>query len=401
VSAATQLWQPVQATERYSSLDLLRGFALFGVLVINLLCFFRISLWDHILRFHSDPGRANHAVDLFARGAIEFKAFECFAFTFGIGMAIQAERAKSRGVSPELFLLRRFLVLLAFGTIHMVLISNVDILMLYAVCGLVLTLLLRLPAVVLMLAGIAAIYLPTLLPLGPALPPEADLRNWAVAATEHYSHGSFVDILAFRWRETRALIAPLLFATAQTTAGLMLLGMAAWRAGVIRTPRRFRNYLWIFCALAGVIGVVNTAVEVAPHVTTRVLPVPHFFHMLGSDVPLALACAACLLALWGEAKATGWMTRFAAAGQMALTNYLTQSVVFALIFYGYGLGLFGRLAPAPVALCGVAFYALQLLFSRWWLSKHRFGPLEWIWRSATYGRLQPMRRSARLAIESR
>ena len=281
VSNANASLQPVQPAERFSSLDLLRGFELFGVLIINLLYFFRVSLWDHILRFHSDPGALNHAIDILAAGVVEFKAFNLFAFTFGIGMAIQAERTRMRGASAELFLVRRFLVLLVIGAIHMTLIANVDILMLYAVCGLVLNVLLRLPAAVLALAGVAAIYLPTLLPLGPALPPEAELRKWAVLAAQHYGHGSFTEIVAFRWQETRSLIAPLLFETAQNTAGMMLLGMAAWRSGIIRTPGRFRSQLWSFCVIAGLAGATNTIRDVLSRATGSSFALPHFIRVIG------------------------------------------------------------------------------------------------------------------------
>jgi uncharacterized protein len=82
----------------------------------------------------------------------------------------------------------------------------------------------------------------------------------------------------------------------------------------------------------------------------------------------------------------------AALGQMALTNYITQSIILSLIFYSYGLGLFGQLGSATAALIGVIIYSGQLVFSRVWLQRFRFGPLEWVWRSLTYGERQPMRR---------
>ncbi len=390
MSTPAHAWQPVRPAERYSSLDLLRGFALFGVLIINLLDFFRLSLWEHILHFHSHPGWANHAVDFIAATLIEFKAFNCFAFTFGVGMAIQAERANARGLLPEWFLLRRFLVLLAFGIFHMVLISNVDILMLYAVCGLTLTLLIRLPGPVLAVAGLAAIYLPTLPALNLPFPSGPELQNWANAATQHYGHGSFFDIVAFRWKETRIMIAPLLFGSAQNTAGMMLLGMAAWRASIIRTPERFRRQLWVFAAVVGPIGLANSLHEWLP-------AIPHI-RLIGTYVPLALAYTACLLAARGQSNSDDWTSRFAAAGQMALTNYLTQSIVLGLVFYSYGGGLFGRVAPASAALFAVVFYAAQLSFSQWWLRQYRFGPCEWLWRSATYGHLQPMARHTAAAV---
>ena len=116
----------------------------------------------------------------------------------------------------------------------MIFMANVDILMLYAVCGLALTLLVRLPAPVLAAAGIAAVYLPTLLPLGPSLPAEAELRLWAANATGHYGHD---EASSTSWpsagTKLRELIAPLLIESAQNTAGMMLLGLSLWRLGVI------------------------------------------------------------------------------------------------------------------------------------------------------------------------
>ena len=91
------------------------------------------------------------------------------------------------------------------------------------------------------------------------------------------------------------------------------------------------------------------------------------------------------------ARVTRVSALFASLGQMALTNYLTESVVLGVIFYGYGFGLFGRLGSASAALIGIALYTGQLFFSRLWLRHYRFGPVEWLWRSLTYGRWQRMR----------
>jgi uncharacterized protein len=387
----TAKWEPIQVTDRYTTLDLLRGLALFAVLLVNLLDFFRLSLFDHILRFHSHPGWANHAVDVLVAGVLEFKAFDLFSLTFGIGVAVQAERAVLRCVGVELFLLRRFLILLAFGACHLVLISNVDILTLYAVCGLLMIPLLRLPSALLALAGLAAIYLPPVFPRGPAFPPMPVLQAHAAAATRIYSQGSFSEILSFRWHETHDLLAPLLIGSAQKTLGLMLLGVALWRFGIIKDPQRHRLLLWTVCLGAGAIGAINTAASVLSESSGKSLHVPRMLHALGSHVLLAFAYAAGLL-LWRRSQSSVAFTApLAAAGRMALSNYLVQSFVLALLFYGYGFGLFGRLAPTPAAAIGVAFYLAQLAFSAWWLHRYRFGPFEWLWRSMTYGRRQPMR----------
>jgi uncharacterized protein len=344
-----------------------------------------------MLRFHSHAGWANRAVDLLVVDLIEFKAFTLFSLTFGIGMAVQAERAKLRGVRVELFLVRRLLVLLAFGLFHLLLISNVDILILYAICGLLVIPLLRLPGAVLALAGLAAVYLPSALPLGSWPPAESVLREHAANATRIYSEGGFATILTFRWRETVELIAPLLVSVAQRTFGMMLLGVALWYSGVVRDPQRYRFLLWVVCLGAGAVGLVNSTASVLSDSMGKPVKVASWLKVLGSHAPLAFAYAAALLA-WPRSKRPSVVAMsVAAAGRMALTNYLVQSLVLAVLFYGYGFGLFGRLAPAPAAALGVALYAGQLAFSLWWLRRHRFGAVEWLWRSMTYGRRQPMR----------
>jgi uncharacterized protein len=387
-------WKPVDVSERYNILDLLRGIALFGVLLFNLLYFFRLSLFDHILNFHSHAGWANHAVDLLVTEFVEFKAFDLFSLTFGIGIAVQAERAGRRGVGVEAFLMRRFLILFGFGVCHMLLVSNVDILCLYAACGLLVIPLLRLPATVLAVGGLAAIYLPSVFSGWPSLPPESVLPAHVADATRIYSHGSFGAILEFRWRETQALIVPLLAGVAQKTFGLMLLGVAVWRSGVVREPRRYRTLLWAVCAAGAVVGLVNTTTDVLSQSFKISVGVPAVVDVLGSHLPLAFAYAAGLLA-WKRSKRADELTSpVAAAGRIALTNYLVQSLVFALLFYGYGFQLFGRLDPKTVAASGTAFYVLQIWFSVRWLRRYRFGPFEWLWRSLTYGRRQPMRHAA-------
>jgi uncharacterized protein len=387
-------WKPVDAAERYTILDLLRGIALFGVLLVNLLYFFRLPLFAHVQNFHSHAGWVNHAVDLLVAEFVEFKAFDLFSLTFGIGIAVQAERAGRRGVGVELFLMRRFLVLLGVGICHVLLVANVDILCLYALCGLLVIPLLRLPARVLAVAGLAAIYLPSVFSGWPSLPPESVWRVYVANAMRIYAHGSFAAILEFRRLETQTMIVPLLAGVAQKTFGLMVLGVAVWRAGVIREPWRYRSALWTVCAVGAMIGLVNTAADVLAESFKMQLRLPRVLNALGSHLPLALAYAAGLLAWERSERAVAFTSPIAAAGRMALTNYLVQSLVFALVFYGYGFQLFGRLDPQTAAAFGTVFYAVQLWFSVRWLKRYRFGPFEWLWRSLTYGRLQPMRCAA-------
>ena len=389
--SSDQSWQPTSAEERYVALDVLRGLALFGVLLINLETLFRVSLFEHILHFHTDPGTWNHVVDVLLAGLLETKAVSLFSLMFGIGSAIQAERAAARGINVTRFLVRRLLVLLALGLCHLLLIWNGDILVLYAVCGLLIVPFLRLPASMLAVLGAALIVLRHVVDLPIPFPTDAAFQAQAVSATYVYGSGSFMEILAFRNRETRLFIGPLLLAFLPQTAGLMLCGIAAWRSGVLREPQRYKRLLGTVFVGALAIGATATSLQVFSDATGRTLAIPSGLLGVCSFTPLAFSYAAGLLLWMTPARLTSVTALFAALGQMALTNYLTESVVLGVIFYGYGFGLFGRIGSAPAALIGIALYTGQLFFSRIWLRHYRFGPVEWLWRSLTYGRWQQMR----------
>jgi uncharacterized protein len=344
--------RPLPPSERYAQLDILRGVALYGVLIVNLLWAFRESLAANIL----GAGSSGLVQEVVA-ALIEFKAFSLYSFLFGTGVALQADRARSRGAAT--FLSRRFAVLAAIGLVHMQLIWNGDILVLYAVCGFLLIPLLLLPDAALGVLGAVAIAIAYLVPMPVAFPSMQTLRTLA-AGSHIYAQGTLAEILAFRWQETRGLILPLYALSLPRTLGLMMWGVAAWRSGLLRDHRRL---WWIVLLAGGTLGIAGTLLH----------------SDLASTVPLALAYAAAILL---------WLPRaplLAAAGRMSLTNYLAQSVIFGFVFYSYGLGLFGRVSAASAAVGGTLLYVAQLWFSRWWLERYRYGPCEWLWRSLTYG----------------
>ncbi|MBV9863983.1 MAG: DUF418 domain-containing protein [Abitibacteriaceae bacterium] len=390
--------KPTGAADRYIALDVLRGFALLGVLLVNAVTFFRISLFEQIMTFHTDPGWVNHVVDVLVAGLLEFKAVTLFSWLFGVGVGVQTERVGARGRNTRGFLVRRFLVLLVFGLCHLFLISNVDVLTLYAVCGLLLVPFIELPATALAGLGVLLIALSFVLPFGAILPSEAMMRTQGALATHLYATGSYPDILRFRWQETWHFIFPLLVYILPRTLGLMLLGMATWRAGVLQQPARHRKLLLVIVVGAGLMGGVATGLQVFSQSSGHdlIAGLPPKLLDAGSYMPLALAYAAALLLWLSFIQPGAGLISVAALGQMALTNYLVQSVVLSLIFYGYGAGLCGRLGSAPTLLLGLMIYGVQLLASRAWLAHYRFGPFEWVWRSLTYGQRQPMRRLERL-----
>ena len=377
--------QPVTQRERYRHLDVLRGVALFGVLLVNLLTVFRVSLFQHLVEFHTHAGRVNFLVDSLVAAFVEFKALTLFSFLFGAGVAIQAERCAARGVLEKDFLPRRFLFLMAIGLCHMFLIWNGDILVLYAVCGLLMVGTLRLPARTLAILGLAAILLPDFVPFGIGSAGPEVWRAQVASAQRVYGQGGYREILAFRWTETWNLILPLLWSILPRTLGLMLWGAAAWRGGLLRHPERCRRLLWGVLAVGAVVGGCGSMLHAHAQATGRRSPLPGELEDLVSIIPLAFAYAAAVLLWLGSGRADALAAPLAAVGRMALTNYLSESIVLGFVFYGYGLGLFGRLGPAAGLALAIALYALQLAFSVWWLRRYRFGPAEWLWRSLTYG----------------
>lgn len=304
---------------------------------------------------------------------MEFKAFTLFSFLFGVGIALQAQRMEGRGSVPQ-FLLRRFFALLIFGLIHLYLIWNGDILTLYALCGFLLIPLLRLPPVWMVVGAALLIGWSAFGSLPIPFPGGSALRAQAAEAVRVYGRGGFTQILAFRIDETNRFIAPLLGLTLPRTLGVMMLGVAAWRSGLLRAGRRWWPWILAASMVAAIAGI-------------------YLHDDVSEPFGLAFAYAAAVL-LWIRHAPL-----LAAAGRMALTNYLTESIVFSIVFYGYGFGMFGRTGVVPVFVWGTVFYIAQLFFSRWWLARFRFGPFEWAWRSLTYGRRQPMlyRREVRVA----
>lgn len=363
--------KPVSSKERIVEIDTLRGVALGGVLLVNLITGFRVPLSAHILGQDAPLGPAGSVLLFLLEALIEFKAFTLFSFLFGVGVAIQTERARQK--QPTSFLLRRFGALLAIGIVHMILIWNGDILALYGVCGLLLVPLLRLPVFALAALGLIFIGGQYLVPLPVPFPDNSTLRELTSGATLAYRFGSWSELLAFRWRETQLLILPLLLLSMPRTIGLILWGVAAWRGGLFENNRRLLVWVLLFGSSIGIMGVILRNGQIA-------------------TIPLAFAYAAAIL-LWKPHAP--WL---AAVGRTALTNYLAQSIVFGFVFYGYGLALFSALGVGVTMVGGILFCCVQLAFSVWWLRRFHFGPFEWHWRGISYLQWQPFLRDTALFV---
>jgi uncharacterized protein len=264
------------------------------------------------------------------------------------------------------------------------------------VCGLGLIAFIETRARDLAIFGFTIIGLSFYLDFSACIPSVKVMHAAAIQATLVYSQGNLFDIFKFRGQEAWHLILPLVFTWLPRTFGLMLVGMATGRSGIFKKPEEHLRLLWAL-ALGG--ALLGGAATLATVMYTEVwqnpppIPIPPRLLDVCSYVPLALSYGAALLLILRSRRVCNIMSVIAPLGQMSLTNYLTQSLVFGLVFYGYGLGLFGKLGPAEASIIGLAVYGAQIVISILWLRAFRFGPCEWVWRSMTYGCLQPMRRT--------
>jgi uncharacterized protein len=383
---------PIAPSDRIAAIDVVRGIALFGVMAINVVTIFRVSIFERFLSARIDGTWLDQALHSILMIGIDLKAFALFSLLFGVGLAIQYDHLSASDRRPVL-LVRRLAFLLLIGAAHLVLIWNGDILFEYAIAGFVVLPFLfgpsRLPAI----AGTALL---ALFILSSFLPPVASMpsRSWmtqdVAEAARIYGSGGFAEVLAFRVHELPGFL-PLHLFIFPRTVGLMLIGAAIWRAGLFRTGSRASRCLPLAAAIGILAGVALSVTHENEwlHVGWRT---ELLVERLGT---VLLACGYGAAIVWamdwpGGRKCLAWA---APIGRMAFTNYLMQSLIFGWLFYGYGLGLFDKLGVAAALSIGTGVYVLQIAFSAVWLQHYCYGPVEWLWRTAMYGKRQPLRRA--------
>ncbi|WP_394840138.1 DUF418 domain-containing protein [Pendulispora rubella] len=381
---------PVTDRQRIDDIDVLRGMALCGVLLSNLVEIFRVP---RRASYHvPGSGRIDDLVDAIMATAFQGGTITLtFSMVFGLGMAISSERVLASGASAYRFLAQKQLVLLVIGVLHGFFLWSGDILTLYALIGLTILPFLRCsPRVLLAVAFLMAIvFCLPIYPQPPSLGPD-DVAH----ALRVYGGGTWSEVNAQRCRELliQWRTGSLRWSPAVWMA--FCLGTALWRSGILHAPER---YLRVLQAIA-LSGALSLMVIVLMHVgylpdwrASASRPVVRFLY-LGAFLGLALSYGSTILLLLRRPFWRPWLLRLAPLGQMTLTNYLMQSIVFGFVFYGYGLGQYGKWPSAISIVFGLFVYLLQVLFSTVWLRHFRFGPAEWLWRSLSYGKIPALRR---------
>jgi len=385
-----------------------RGFALFGVLMVNLEDWFRAHPYRYTVDPHPWPGAANIAMEHILVLFFENKFFSLFSLLFGIGLGVQMERAEARGARAYRLLLRRLAVLFVIGALHVLLIWMGDILHIYAIGGLALLFFLRRKTKTIAIVCACLFALPVLIGTGMTIaryvqgesgitPPDlAEIRATIDKAVQIYGHGTWLEIARFRVTDYIDFIGSFLPAIVHAFA-MFLIGLAAWKHGILKRPAEHRTALrrtLLFGTLFG-FGMVlalhiliTIKAEAGPLLWMRRFS---FGFFPAAQTAMALAYGAALVRILERPSVRARLAPLGAMGRMALSNYLLQSLLCSFIFYGFGLGLYDRLGPAAGALIAIAIYSLHIPLSRAWMSRFRFGPVEWLWRSLTYGKAQPMK----------
>ena len=416
--AADTADKPVASTDRIGSLDFIRGIAVMGILAANIVAFgqpFQAYMYpDAFLTGHDDSSNWMWIVQFIL---VDGKMRGLFTLLFGAGMYLFLERAWARGSGIPLQA-RRLGWLLLFGLVHFFLIWRGDILVLYALSGFAALLFVKLKAKTQMHLGILGyiagglvyallfgpLYFVAETPLGKNVAfvelaetlGEAKALEIADGVSEAaiIQNGSWFDFVGHNFAVHGLDPFSMIFVFAFETVPLILLGMALYRMGLFSggfAPGRQRMWGWL--------GVIGGTLVTIPIALWGASTGPSYWGSLAAltafsflpRLPVVVGLAA-LLALWG-AHANGWLgRRVKAAGRAAFTNYLGTSILMLFVFHGWAGGLYGELNRPQLYIVVASTWVLMLLWSKPWLDRFRFGPLEWLWRCLTYGERFPLKR---------
>jgi uncharacterized protein len=426
--SATRELTPVTDAERYEVVDALRGFALFGILVINIQSFALSQFGNVNPAMAGDFTGLNKAVWVVSYVTCQSKMVMLFSMLFGGGLVLMAARAQHRERPLLGLYYRRLMWLAIIGLLHAYLIWEGDILFAYALCGLLLYPLRRLSTTLLLLLGLILYLSQPVLLVGAGFAAQW-LRDTAALAEQAGERATaFQESIGEVWREIDAELqatperlaeeatvmrggygrlflhrAPLaagiqiatLFILGWGFLGIMLWGICLMRLRVLTGERSLRFYGLLTLAgyAVGLPLIGFGAYDMLAHEfeLIRTMKFSGHFNEAGR-VMVTLGHIGLVVTIYKIGILGRFMDCLAAAGRMALTNYLMQSLLCATLFYGCGFGLFGHLNRTALLGVVAAICVLQLALSPLWLKFFRFGPAEWLWRSLTYCRRQPMRR---------
>lgn len=406
---------PVAITERIQLLDVFRGLAIFGILMVNMQVFYH-PITYMIIGSQSGGESLSVISESFIKFFFEGKFYVLFSMLFGYGFWLFINKQVPDGVRIIPVFRRRLFFLLLFGIAHFVFLWGGDILFFYALFGFFLILSRNISDERLISWAIPLALVPTII-MGflmimawafSGIPEAAEgmersmtenaaaLKLLAEEALVVHSSGNYWEILSMRLREWLTITQGGIFVFYPVVLGMFLFGSWVARKGYVKNYQEHLPFIrkvfwWSFTS--GII--LNTLYAISyQHSQPNILNFWSFLstitHTTGG-VSFALVYTTAIILLTAKGGLITFSKALSPVGRMALTNYLLHSIICTTLFYSYGFGLLGKVEVWQGIILTIVIFALQIPFSKWWLKRFRYGPFEWLWRSLTYWKLQPFR----------
>jgi uncharacterized protein len=404
----TKISVPVAPSERIISLDVLRGFAILGILIMNIQSFSMIeAAYINPAAYGSLLG-LNKWVWILSHIFADRKFMSIFSILFGAGIVLFTSKAESKGLPSAGLHYRRIFYLFIIGMMHAYLLWYGDILVAYSICAIFAYLFRRIIPKKLLIIGILIFSVSSLLyfffgwsmPYWPKESLQGTMSFWnpgieKVSAEISAYRGGWLPQMSHRIPASISFQTFIFFIlTGWRAGGLMLVGMAFYKWGIL-SAKHSKRFYYTLMSTGFVIGipiiVYGIVCNFAENWTMKYSMFLGWQYNYWGSLFITLGYI-CLIMLICKSEVLEKLTRpFAAVGRMALTNYLMQTVICTLIFYGHGFGLFGKVERTQQILFVFGIWVFQIIVSPIWLRYFRFGPAEWLWRTLSYQKIQPMR----------
>ena len=397
---------PVDQAHRQTSLDFIRGIAIFGILVMNIQTFGNVFASYVNPTVNGDFSGLNVVSWFITHIFFEQKFYTIFSMLFGAGIVLMAEKAAAKGVSAAKFHYRRSVLLILFGLTHGFYIWFGDILTTYGVFALLVYLGWKSKPRNLLITGVIFSILVSLLMLsgyfGEMPPDQVEMMEQMYLPSQELIQKEMSNYLGDWGRVHEARVEAMqkmlsfIFFFGIRIAGCMLMGMALFKLGIINGKRSLSFYkkLTFICLIPGLLITAYGANLLYADGFKDAIKAQMLYGQINflASIVVALGYLGLFHWVYKSEGLKAFKQRMEAVGQMAFTNYITQSVICTTIFYGFGFGLFGSLERYQLLLVAFMVVALQIVWSKWWLQRFNFGPLEWLWRSLTYFKFQPFKK---------
>lgn len=378
----------VQLEERIDELDRLRGFSLLGIFIVNMLVFHSPYLYVHPYTWYQSPEDMStfSFIDIWIQGSV----YPLFAMVFGYGLAMQYEKAKNNGERFWAFGVRRLLWLAVFGLIHGLLIWSGDILFAYALAGLLSLLFIKLSwkwilaiaAIVYLLPNGLMTYVFMLIERSQQmnLAEYVDVQNIQNSVVA-YATGDFSAIMTQRLADWNIINGSnLYYVVPAILMPYVLIGFVAQKVKLIENYKQ-RYKLWLTLIIVGV--VLGTAMKLLPYKIGATETAVFVQDVVGGPLQ-AIGYAGIIVLLSSVSRIKKLLRPVEKLGKMSFTIYIMQSIVATTLFYSYGFALYGKVDVLAGTLIAIGIYFLQIIFAELWFVKYKQGPLEALWRYASY-----------------